>query len=94
MKENSRIIWDYIVANDGKDFTCNDIAEAVSLNLEEGKDPKKSVNAIVTSFQRKGLTVRVEAEAEMADGTHQKIKLVQLTDAGKAFDPDAVVEAK
>ena len=32
---------------------------------------------------------RVPAEIENADGTHDKVKLIKLTDAGKAFDPDA-----
>lgn len=88
LKENSRKVFDYVKAHDGDNFTAKDIAAALEL------DPR-AVNGIVTSaFQRKGLMVRVEAEVENADGTHDKVKLVQLTDAGREFDPDAPEEAK
>ena len=83
LKENSRKVFDYVKAHDGEDFTAKDIAEALDLAIQ-------SVNGIVTSaFQRKGLMERVPAEIENADGTHDKVKLIKLTDAGKAFDPDA-----
>ena len=83
MKENTRIIWDYIVANADKDITAQDIADATGLGV-------KSVNGIVTSaFQRKGLMERVSAEIECEDGTHKTVKFIRLTEAGLAFDPDA-----
>ena len=83
LKENSRKVFDYVKANSSKDFTAKDIAAALDL-------PVQSVNGIVTSaFQRKGLMERVPAEIENADGTHDKVKLIKLTAAGKAFDPDA-----
>ena len=83
LKENSRKVFDYVKAHDGEDFTAKDIAKALDLAIQ-------SVNGIVTSaFQRKGLMERVPAEIENADGTHDKVKLIKLTDAGKAFDPDA-----
>lgn len=82
MKEGTRQIWDYIVANDGKDFIAQDIADELNVGV-------KSVNGSVTSFQKKGLTIREEAEVECADGTHKKVKYIRLTDAGRAFDPDA-----
>jgi ABC-type transport system substrate-binding protein len=88
LKENSRKVFDYVKAHDGEDFTAKDIAAALELDT-------RVVNGIVTSaFQRKGLMARVEAEIENADGTHDKVKLVQLTDEGRAFDPDAPEEAK
>ena len=81
LKENSRKVFDYVKAHEGEDFTAKDIAAALDLAVQ-------SVNGIVTSaFQRKGL--RIPAEIENADGTHDKVKLIKLTDAGKAFDPDA-----
>jgi hypothetical protein len=50
----------------------------------------KSVNGIVTSaFQKKGLMTREEAEVELADGSHKKVKFIRLTDAGRDFDPEA-----
>jgi len=82
MKEGTRAIWNYIVENDGKDFTAQDIADALGVGV-------KSVNGSVTSFQKKGYTIREEAEIECADGTHKKVKFIRLTDEGKAFDPDA-----
>lgn len=86
LKENSRKVFDYVKVHDGEDFTAKDIAAALDLAVQ-------SVNGIVTSaFQRKGLMERVPAEIENADGTHDKVKLIKLTDAGKAFDPDQTEE--
>jgi predicted transcriptional regulator len=78
LKENSRKVYDYVVANDGKDFTAKDIAEALDLDI-------KQVNGIVTAaFQRKGLMAR--EEVAITGGT---VKYIRLTDEGRAFNPDA-----
>lgn len=82
MKEGTRQIWEYVVAHDGEDIIAQDIADALNVGV-------KSVNGSVTSFQKKGLTIREEAEIECADGTHKKVKYIRLTDEGRAFDPDA-----
>ena len=83
LKENSKIVYDFVKAHDGEDFTAQDIADATGLSV-------RSVNGIVTSaFQRKGLMERIPAEVENADGTHDKVKLIKLTAEGMAFDPDA-----
>ncbi len=92
LKENSRIVFDFVKAHDGEDFTAADIAEATGLST-------KQVNGIVTAaFQRHKdadknevpLMVRVPAEIEdPASGLHKSVKFIQLTDAGRAFDPDA-----
>ena len=92
LKENSRLVFDFVKAHDGEDFTAQDIADAVGLSV-------KSVNGIVTSeFQRYKdadkneipLMVRVPAEIEDPEtGLHKAIKFIQLTDAGREFDPDA-----
>ena len=94
LKENSRKVYDYVKANDGKDMTAADIAEGTGLEV-------KSVNGIVTSaFQRhtikegdekvaQPLMERVPAEIELEDGTHKAVKFIRLTDAGRAFDPEA-----
>lgn len=82
MKENTRKIFDYIKANDGQDMTAADVAEALGL------DPR-SVNGSFTSFQKKGWGVREEAEIELEDKTHKKVKFLRLTDEGRALDPDA-----
>lgn len=77
MKENTRIIWDYIVAHDGEDFTAADIAAATGLGV-------RGVNGSVTSFQKKGLTIREEVAV-----TGGKVKYIRLTADGKSYDPDA-----
>ena len=86
LKENARKVYDYVLAHDGENMTAADIAEALGLET-------RSVNGIVTSaFQRKGFMIRKPAEVELPDGTHKPVKLIQLTEAGKAFDPDAPEE--
>ena len=92
LKENSRLVYDFVVTHDGEDFTANDIAEATGLS-------PRSVNGIITSaFQRHRdadknvvpLMVRVPAEIEDPEtGLHKAVKFVQLTAEGRAFDPDA-----
>lgn len=80
MKEGTRQIWDYIVAHDGEDFTAQNIADALGVGV-------KSVNGSVTSFQKKGHTIREEVAV-----TGGKVKYIRLTDEGRSFDPDASVE--
>lgn len=91
LKENSRMVFDFVKAHDGEDFTAQDIADATGLSV-------RAVNGIVTSaFQRHKdkdknevpLMVRIPAEIEdPATGLHKAIKFIQLTDAGREFDPD------
>lgn len=82
MKPNSLAVFNYVKENDGADFTAADIAEALGLEV-------KSVNGIVTSaFQKKGLMIREEAEVELADGSHKKVKFIRLTDTGRDFEPE------
>lgn len=86
MKENSRKVFEYLKANNGADLTAADVAAALGLE-------KRSVDGIFTSaIQRKGLGVRTPAEIELEDGTHKAVKLLSLTPAGMAFDPDAEEE--
>ena len=81
LKPNSLAVFNFVKDNDGSDFTAADIAEALDLEV-------KQVNGIVTSaFQKKGLMVREEAEVELADSTHKRVKFIRLTDAGREFDP-------
>ena len=37
---------------------------------------------------------RIPAEIELSDGSHKAIKLIKLTEAGLAFDPDAEDKAE
>lgn len=78
LKENSKIVLDYVKAHDGEDFTAKDIADATGLDV-------KQVNGIVTSaFQRKGFMAREEVAV-----TGGKVKYIRLTDEGRTFDFDA-----
>lgn len=91
LKENSKIVYDFVKAHDGEDFTAQDIADATGLSV-------RSVNGIVTSaFQRHKdkdknevpLMVRVPAEIQDPEtGLHKAIKFIQLTDAGREFNPN------
>ena len=83
LKPNSRTVYEFVKANDGKNITAADIAEGTELDT-------KQVNGIVTSaFQRKGLMERIPAEIELEDGSHKSVKFIKLTAEGKAFNPDA-----
>ena len=87
LKENSLKVLEYVKAHDGENMTAADIAEGTGLEV-------RSVNGIITSaFQKKGLMVRTPAEIEVTDAegkvSHKEVKFVSLTDAGKAFDPNA-----
>lgn len=83
MSENSRKVFDYMMSIGDTDVTANDIAEALGLS-------PKSVNGIITqAFQKKELMERIPAEVENPDGTHKQVKLIKLTEKGKAFNPDA-----
>ena len=83
LKPNSKLVYNYVKENQGTNLTAASIAEGTGLET-------KQVNGIVTSaFQKKGLMERIPAEIELADGSHKAVKLIRLTDAGMAFDPDA-----
>lgn len=87
MKENSKNVLNYLKDNAQADLTAADVAEALGLE-------KRQVDGIFTSaIQRKNLGVRIPAEMTLEDGTHKPIKLLKLTEAGMAFDPDATEEA-
>lgn len=86
MSENSRKVIEYLRTVNGKDVTAADVAETLGLG-------KQSINGIFTSaIQRKGFGFREEAEIELEDGTHQKVKYLRLTDEGMAVDLDADAE--
>jgi len=89
MKDSSRKIFDYLKTHNDEDLTSEDLAQILGLT-------KRSVDGSFTSaIQRKKnandepLGERIPAEIELPDGTHKPIKLLKLTAAGMAYDPDA-----
>ena len=88
LKENSKIVFNYVKAHEGENITAADIAEGTGLEV-------RSVNGIVTSaFQRKDLMARNAAEIELEDGSHKAVKFIVLTDEGRNFDPEAKEDAE
>ena len=88
MSENSKRVLNFLKENDGVDLTAADVASALGIE-------KRSVDGAFTSaVQREGYGERIPAEIELEDGTHKAVKILKLTEAGKAFDPDAVEAAE
>lgn len=82
MKENTRKVFEYLREVDGQNVTAADVAETLGLE-------KRQVDGIFTSaIQRKKYGVREEAEIELEDGSHAKVKFLRLTEAGKTLDLD------
>ena len=91
LKENSKLVFDFVKEHEAENITANDIAEATGLT-------SRQVNGIITmAFQRHKeeidgekvevpLMKRVPAEAEQEDGSHKPIKLIKLTDEGRALE--------
>ena len=88
VSEKSLTVHNYLKSLGDANVTAADIAQALGLE-------KKTVDGVITAglIRNKNLVERVEAEMELEDGTHKAIKLVKLTDAGKAYDHDAVTAA-
>ena len=88
LKDNSKLVFNFVKQHDGEDFTAQDIADATGLGVRQ-------VNGIITSaFQRDKneipLMQRVVAEiVDPETGLHKPVKFIQLTDEGREFDPDA-----
>jgi len=89
MKENTKKVITYLQGLNANDnVTAADVAEALGLE-------KRSVDGIFTSaVQRKQYGERVEAEIELDDGTHKKVKFLKLTEAGRALDVNADPDAE
>lgn len=85
MKPNTIAVLNYLKENNDKDLTAAMVAEELGLE-------KRQVDGIFTSaLARKGkdLGYREEAEIELPDGSHQKVKFLRLTEKGMDFDPAA-----
>ena len=82
MSDNAKKVLAYLKGIKNEDVTVHDISEAVGL-------PVNSITGTFNSFVKKGLGERVEAEVEMADGSHKTVKFLKLTQDGMDFDPTA-----
>lgn len=87
MSENTMKIMDYLKENTSENLTTDDVAEATGLTA-------KQVVGGFNAFVKKGLGERVEAEVELVDGTHKKVKFLRLTDAGIAWTPESEAAAE
>ena len=87
MSTNGVALLNYLKENSGKDITAQDCAEVLDLKLA-------SITGSFNALVKKGLGVRVEAEIELEDKTHKKVKFLKLTDAGLVFDPTVEEVAK
>lgn len=75
MSENGKKILKHLQENIGTDETAVMIAEKLGM-------PARTANGVITmSLQRPGLVERVDVE-----GVEKKV--IRLTPAGKAFNPD------
>lgn len=83
MSVNTLNVIDYLKAHNGENLTAQDVADALDVDV-------KVVNGAFTSgIQKKGLGQRIEAEIELDDGSHKKVKFLTLTADGLAFTPEA-----
>jgi len=88
ISEKSLVVLDYLKSIGDENVTAKDIAAALDMT-------DKGVNGVVTAglIRGKNLAERIPAEIELEDGTHQTVKFIKLTDAGKAYDHAAAVAA-
>lgn len=83
MSVNTLNVIEYLKAHNGENLTAQDVADALDVDV-------KVVNGAFTSgIQKKGLGQRIEAEIELDDGSHKKVKFLTLTADGLAFTPEA-----
>lgn len=79
MSANTLNVIEYLKAHNGENLTAQDVADALDVDV-------KVVNGAFTSgIQKKGLGQRIEAEIELDDGSHKKVKFLTLTADGLAF---------
>lgn len=84
MTDNSKKVFLYLrkCKKEGLDVFDEVVARMTGLS-------QKTVNGIFTrSIQMKGYGTRVSAEIELEDGTHRKVKMLELNDLGMTVDLD------
>lgn len=88
VSQNTKDIFNFLMAHKGEDMTAADIADAMGLS-------KRTVDGVVTSgLARKGLAERVLAEVQLDNGLHEQVKLIRLTPKADGWDFDAAEAAK
>lgn len=81
MKDNAKLVFNYLKANTDKKLTAYDVAMAVGLT-------QKQVNAIFTmALQKPGLGVREPGQIRK-DDMYVNVKYLVLTDAGRLTNVD------
>ena len=79
MSANTLNVIEYLKAHNGENLTAQDVADALDVDV-------KVVNGAFTSgIQKKGLGQRIEAEIELDDGSHKKVKFLTLSAEGRAL---------
>lgn len=87
MTPNSRKVFDYLkAAGVGVRFTTKEVQEAL------GFEKAGSVTGSVTGLVNKEFAVREKETRTDAEGKTKEVSVFYLTEAGAAFDPDAVTE--
>ncbi len=92
VSEKSKVVLDYLKSIGDQNVTAADIAEAVGME-------RKSVDGIVTAglIRNKNLAERIPAQIEVTDEEgntkYKDVKFIKLTDAGRAYDHEAALEA-
>lgn len=87
MTPNSRKVFDYLkAAGVGVRFTTKEVQEAL------GFEKAGSVTGSVTGLVNKEFAVREKETRTDAEGKSKEVSVFYLTEAGAAFDPDAVTE--
>lgn len=86
LSEKSLAVLTFLKDNDDKNLTSADIAAAMGYE-------KKTVDGVVTSglIRNRNYAERIPAEIENADGTHTAVKIIKLTDAGRAYNHEAAL---
>ena len=83
MTDNSKLIFEFLKKNYGKEFTKYEIVERVDVTMA-------AVNGTVNALSKKGLIAeRIETTpAKYAGQKDTEIRLISITEAGKEYDPD------
>lgn len=87
MTENSRKVFDFLKAHHGAKMTAQELAKELNVSMS-------AVTGSVNGLVKKAYAMREEVTTQNADGKPVITKYISLTDAGLAFDPDAVPEKK